>query len=112
MPIDLNTLLDPHGELLHDLNEQPAYEQQDEIMSVQQDQLYDDEAHLQDQHGELLPVLNEKLRMSKKIKSLISRKISFMKIKPISKVSPYIFITMNALACMSSISMLLLVTES
>jgi hypothetical protein len=34
MPIDLNTLLDPHGELLPDLNEQPAYEQQDEIMSV------------------------------------------------------------------------------
>jgi len=59
MPIDLNTLLDPHGEVLLDLNEQPAYEQEDEIMSLQQDQLYEDEAHLQDQHGHLLPDLNE-----------------------------------------------------
>ena len=59
MPIDLNTLSDPHGEVLLDLNEQPAYEQEDEIMSLQQDQLYEDEAHLQDQHGHLLPDLNE-----------------------------------------------------
>ncbi|CAD6256718.1 unnamed protein product [Miscanthus lutarioriparius] len=28
-------------------------------MSLQQDQLYEDEAHLQDQHGHLLPDLNE-----------------------------------------------------
>jgi len=49
MPIDLNTLSDPHGEVLLDLNEQPAYEQEDEIMSLQQDQLYEDEAHLQGQ---------------------------------------------------------------
>jgi hypothetical protein len=60
MPIDLSTLPDLHGELLPDLNKQPTYEQQDKIMSVQQDQLYDDEAHLQNQHGELLPDLNEK----------------------------------------------------
>ncbi|CAD6220966.1 unnamed protein product [Miscanthus lutarioriparius] len=59
MPIDLNTLSDPHGEVLLDLNEQPPYEQEDEIMSLQQDQLYEDEAHLQDQHGHLLPDLNE-----------------------------------------------------
>jgi hypothetical protein len=57
-------------------------------------------------------ISTKKLRMSKKMKSLISRKINFMKMKPISEVSPYIFITMNALACMSSISMLLLLMES
>jgi hypothetical protein len=45
MPIDLNILSDHHGELLSDLNEQPANEQ-DEIMSLQQDQLYEGEAHL------------------------------------------------------------------
>jgi hypothetical protein len=52
------------------------------------------------------------LRMSKKMKSFISRKINFMKMKPISKVSPYIFITMNALVYISSISMLLLPREN
>jgi hypothetical protein len=51
------------------------------------------------------------MRMSKKMKSLISRKINFTKMKPISKVSPYIFITMNALVSMSSISMLMLPSE-
>ena len=60
MPIDLNTLSDPHGEVLLDLNEQPPYEQEDEIMSLQQDQLYEDEAHLEEvqplhfHHDELL----------------------------------------------------------
>jgi hypothetical protein len=53
----------------------------------------------------------EILHMRKKMKSLISRKINFTKTKPISKVSPYIFITMNALVCMSSISMLLLLSR-
>jgi hypothetical protein len=58
MPIDLNTLPHPPGDL-PDLNEQPPHEQDDEIMSLQQHQLYEDEAHLQDQHRELLPDLNE-----------------------------------------------------
>jgi hypothetical protein len=31
MPIDLNILLDQQGELLPDLNEAPAYEQEDAI---------------------------------------------------------------------------------
>jgi len=59
MSIDLNTLSDLHGELLPDLNEQSQNEQEDEIMSLQQDQVYEDEAHIQDQHGHLLPDLNK-----------------------------------------------------
>ena len=59
MSIDLNTLPDLHGELLPDLNEQPQNEQEDEITSLQQDQVYEDEAHLQDQHGHLLSDLNK-----------------------------------------------------
>ena len=46
MSIDLNTLPDLHGELLPDLNEQPQNEQEDEITSLQQDQVYEDEAHI------------------------------------------------------------------
>jgi len=50
--------------------------------------------------------------MSKKTKSLMSSKINFMQMKPISKVSPYVFITLNALVCMSSISMFMLPREN
>jgi len=48
MPIDLNILPDQHGELLSDLNEEHAHEE-DEIAHLQEDQLYEDEAHLQGQ---------------------------------------------------------------
>ena len=58
----------------------------------------------------LISVTN--LHMSKKTKSLMSSKINFMQMKPISKVNPYIFITMNALVCMSSISMFMLPREN
>ncbi|CAD6333720.1 unnamed protein product [Miscanthus lutarioriparius] len=59
MPIDLNIPPDQHGELLPDLNEEPAHEE-DEIAHLQEDQLHEDEAQLPDQHGELLPDLNQK----------------------------------------------------
>jgi hypothetical protein len=42
-------LQDQHGELLLDLNEKHAYEQEDEIVHLQKDQLYEDEAYLQGQ---------------------------------------------------------------
>ena len=59
MPIDLNIPPDQHGELLPDLNEEPAHEE-DEIAHLQEDQLHEDEAQLPDQHGELLLDLNQK----------------------------------------------------
>jgi len=49
MSIDLNTLSDLHGELLPDLNKNPMYEHEDEIAHLQNDHLYEDEAHLQGQ---------------------------------------------------------------
>ena len=113
MSIDLNTLPDLHGELLPNLSEQPQNEQEDEIMSLQQDQVYEDEAHLQDQHGHLLPDLNKNPMYEHEDEiAHLQKKITFMKMKPISKVSPFIFITMNDLVCMSLISMLLLLREN
>jgi hypothetical protein len=44
MPIDLNILPDQQGELLPDLNEAPAYEQEDAITHRQEHQLYEDRA--------------------------------------------------------------------
>jgi hypothetical protein len=70
-------LQNQHEEFLPDLNEEPAYEQEDEIAHLQEDQLYEDEAHLQGQ-----------------------------------PLRPYIFVKMNALVCMSSISMLMLSREN
>lgn len=55
MLIDLNSL---PVELLPDLNE-PAYEQEYENTHLQEDQQHEVEAHLQDEHGHLLPDLNE-----------------------------------------------------
>ncbi|CAD6270471.1 unnamed protein product [Miscanthus lutarioriparius] len=111
MPIDLNIPPDQHGELLPDLNEEPAHEE-DEIAHLQEDQLHEDEAQLPDQHGELLPDLNQKPAYEQEDKISHVSKIKFMQLKPISKVSPYIFITMNALVCMSSISTFMLPREN
>jgi hypothetical protein len=98
MPIDLNILPDQHGELLPDLNEAPAYEQEDAITYLQEHQLYEDGPPV----GSSYLISMKNLPMNKKVKSLISRNINLMKMKPIyKKVSPYIFVTMDCLVCMS-----------